>query len=326
MDTACINTQKAKFMSKVVVTGAAGFIGSFLSEELIAQGHEVVGVDAFIPYYPREIKEKNLTALKESDAFTFHEIDLREAELEPVIDGADTVFHLAAMAGLMLSWDNFDLYNSCNLNATQRLAAAAKNVKLPQLIVGSTSSAYGKQATAAETEKTEPFSPYGVTKLASENIARAYEANFDVPVTVLRYFSVYGPRQRPDMAYNILINMLLTGEGTFNLYGDGEQSRSNTFVKDAVAGTILAYTNRDKALGETFNLGGGEIISLNEVITYLEELTGNKLNIERHDPRPGDQKHTAANVDKIKRVLGYNPGMGVKEGLAQQVEWQKSLL
>ena len=179
------------------------------------------------------------------------------------------------MAGLMKSWSEFELYASCNMIATKRLLEAARDAKVPQVIHISTSSVYGKEATGPEDSPLTPFSPYGITKVAAENLCRAFEANFGVPVTILRYFSVYGPRQRPDMAYNILIRDLFKGE-PFTMYGDGEQTRSNTFVADCVNATILAFEKRDAALGQVFNVGGGEIVSLNQVIRMLEEITGKK--------------------------------------------------
>jgi UDP-glucuronate 4-epimerase len=312
-------------MSRCLVTGAAGFIGSHLSEALLAKGHEVVGVDAFIPYYPRPIKEKNLEPLRSNPRFRFHELDLRVAEIGPVVEGCDVIFHEAAMAGLMKSWSEFDLYATCNMIATKRLLEAAREAKVPQVIHVSTSSVYGKEATGPEDSPLTPFSPYGITKVAAENLCRAFEANFGVPVTVLRYFSVYGPRQRPDMAYNILIRNLFKGE-LFTMYGDGEQTRSNTFVADCVNATILAYEKRSVSLGQTFNVGGGEIVTLNQVIRMLEEITGKKINIQRKPPRPGDQKHTAANIEKISRMLGYRPTTRVLEGLKAQVEWEKGIL
>ncbi len=171
----------------------------------------------------------------------------------------------------------------------------------------------------------EPFSPYGITKLAAEKLCHAYHENFGVPITVLRYFSVYGSRQRPDMAYNILVRKLMTDE-TFPMFGDGEQTRSNTFVADCVRATMLAYEKQNAALGQTFNVGGGQIVSLNEVVALLEELTGKKAQIERHPARPGDQKHTAANISRISTMLGYKPATPVFEGLKQQVEWQQSVM
>jgi nucleoside-diphosphate-sugar epimerase len=312
-------------VSRCLVTGAAGFIGSHLCEALLARGHVVAGLDAFIPYYPRAAKEQNLAGLRATPGFTLHEADLRTADLAPLLAGCDVVFHLAAMPGLMKSWSEFSLYETCNIAGTQRLLEAARAAPLKQFIHISTSSVYGKEATQGEDAPQQPFSPYGITKLAAENLCRAYAANFGLPFTILRYFSVYGPRQRPDMGYHKLINDLFRGE-TFTLFGDGEQTRSNTYVADAVAATILAMEQRDAALGETFNVGGGEVVSLNRVIALLEELTGRKAKLERQPPRPGDQRHTAANIAKARRVLGYNPATRLVEGLRAQVAWQRDVL
>jgi nucleoside-diphosphate-sugar epimerase len=307
-----------------MVTGAAGFIGSHLSERLIREGHDVVGVDCFVPYYDRAIKESNLTALRAQPGFHFAEADLRRDPLHNLVEGCDAVFHLAAMPGLMKSWNDFPLYSTCNLEATQRLLDAARDTRLPHFIHVSTSSVYGREATEPEDSPTTPFSPYGITKLAAENLCRAYEANFGTPFTILRYFSVYGPRQRPDMAYHILIKALLAGT-SFPMFGDGEQTRSNTFVADCVEATYRAAQHRDAALGQVFNVGGGQIISLNDVVTLLEELTGRQAVIERKPARPGDQKHTAANIEKARRLLGYAPVTPVREGLEAEVAWIRSL-
>ncbi len=308
-------------MKRCLVTGAAGFIGSHLCEALLAAGYEVVGVDAFIPYYPRPLKEQNLLGLRGQDYFSFHEVDLREPMNEALVEGCDVIFHLAAMAGLMLSWSDLALYSSCNLLATQSVLEVAKKQAIPQVIHVSTSSVYGRNATAAEDAPCTPFSPYGITKVGAENLCHAYTTNFDVPVTILRYFSVYGPRQRPDMAYNILIRSLFD-QSVFKLFGDGEQTRSNTYVADCVKATMLAYTKREQAIGQTFNVGGGEIVSLNRVIELLEEMTGKNINIERCPGRPGDQKHTSANIGKIRELLGYEPSMRVVDGLKAQLAWQ----
>ncbi|HMP72144.1 MAG TPA: NAD-dependent epimerase/dehydratase family protein [Kiritimatiellia bacterium] len=312
-------------MQTILVTGAAGFIGSHLSEALLEAGHDVTGLDCFVPYYDPAIKQANLAALRNHPKFTFIEADLRSADLTSVLDGKQVVFHLAAMPGLMKSWSDFALYSTCNIEATQRLLEASRLVGIQQFIHVSTSSVYGREAAGNEDMPIRPFSPYGLTKLAAENLCRAYEANFNVPITILRYFSVYGPRQRPDMAYNILIRNLLREE-SFTMFGDGEQTRSNTFVRDCVSATILAMTQREKALGEVFNIGGGEIISLNDVISLLEELTGKKACIDRQPARPGDQKHTAADISKAARLLGYAPQTGVRKGLEAQVEWMRRLL
>lgn len=312
-------------MSRCLVTGAAGFIGSHLCEALLRDGHTVVGLDTFIPYYAREIKESNLQVARENDAFSFFELDLRSDDLTDAVQESDTVFHLAAMPGLMRSWSDFQLYCTCNVEGTQRLVEALKDADIGQLIHVSTSSVYGQEATGPETSPLTPYSPYGLTKLAAENLCRAYEANFDLPVTILRYFSVYGPRQRPDMAYNILIRALFEG-ATFPMFGDGEQTRSNTYVADCVNATMLAATHRDAAIGETFNVGGGEVISLNDVVGLLEELTGETARIDRKAARPGDQKHTQADVSKARDLLHYRPTTGVREGLFKQVAWQRELL
>lgn len=311
-------------MSRCLVTGTAGFIGSHLTEALLERGHEVVGIDAFIPYYDRSIKEANLVVARDHENFEFHELDLRTAELVSLVEGCDAIFHEAAMPGLMRSWSDLELYSTCNLLGTQRLLDAARDEEVAHFIHVSTSSVYGKEATGTEEAPLRPFSPYGVTKLAAEHLCRAYEVNFGVPVTVLRYFSVYGPRQRPDMAYNILIRTLFSGD-SFVMYGDGSQTRSNTFVADCVAATLLAFEQRTASVGDVFNVGGGEIVALSTVTTMLEELTGKKASIERKPPRPGDQKHTAANIEKIQRVLGYQPTTRVRDGLKAQVEWQRSL-
>lgn len=311
-------------MSYCAVTGAAGFVGSHLVETLLAQGHTVVGMDAFIDYYPRPVKERNMAGFRNHPAFTFTETDLRTSPLEPLLVGVDAVFHLAAMPGLMRSWSDFDLYASCNTNATQRLLEAVRALKIPHFLYISTSSVYGRDATGPEDAITAPYSPYGITKLAGEQLCHAYGVNFGVPYTILRYFSVYGPRQRPDMAYHILIRSLLNGE-PFRMYGDGEQTRSNTFCSDAVSASILAFERRERVLGETFNVGGGEIVSLNHVCAIIEELLEQEIIIERKPPRPGDQKHTAACIDKARRLLGYAPVTSVRDGLKAQIEWQRSL-
>ncbi len=310
-------------MSRCLVTGAAGFIGSHLCEALLAKGHEVVGVDAFIPYYPRPLKETNLNKARQSSKFRFHELDLRTADLHPLVKGCEVIFHEAAMAGLMKSWSDFELYSTCNLSGTKRILEAARDLKTPHFIHVSTSSVYGKEATGAEDAELAPISPYGVTKLAAEKLCQAFETNFGIPITILRYFSVYGPRQRPDMAYHILIRCLL-GNEPFPMYGNGEATRSNTFVADCVQATLLAFEKPDKAIGQVFNIGGGEIVSLNKVIGVLEGLAGRKLKIERKPERPGDQTHTAANVGKAKRILGYNPATRMADGLKAQWEWQRA--
>lgn len=312
-------------MSRCLVTGAAGFIGSHLCEALLSEGHEVIGADAFIPYYPRVLKESNLSGFISHPRFRFHELDLRTADVLPLVKDCDVIFHEAAMAGLMKSWTDFELYVSCNVIATQRLLEAARLARTPHFIHISTSSVYGKQAVGAEeTRCPTPYSPYGVTKVAAENLCRAYAENYQIPITILRYFSVYGPRQRPDMAYHILIRALLNNE-VFKVYGDGTQTRSNTYIADCVRATIAAFERRSVVVGETINIGGGEVVALNDVIQILQELTGKRLRLERCPARPGDQQHTAANIEKARRLLNFCPSTPVRKGLRAQAEWQKTL-
>ncbi len=312
-------------MAQVLVTGAAGFIGSHLSEQLLAAGHSVVGVDAFIPYYPRAIKERNLASALAHPAFTFHELDLRHAELAPVLESADIVFHTAAMAGLLKSWQQFEEYMSCNILATQRLLDAAVAANVGHFLHCSTSSVYGRFATGDERAPLAPISPYGITKLAAEELCRAYGEKDGLRFTILRLFSVYGPRQRPDMGYNIFIRKLLTGE-TITVDGDGTDSRSNTYVADCVRGLMLAAQQPERSAGQVFNLGGGEEVNVNEVLGILEELSGRKARIEHGPQRPGDQRRTVADIGKARSLLGYDPQTRIVDGLAAQLAWQRSIM
>ena len=306
-----------------VVTGAAGFIGSHLCERLLADGHAVTGLDCFTDYYPRPIKERNLAGLRGRAHFTFRELDLSAGVPSDAVGGAEWVFHLAAMPGLTRSWLDFDTYNRHNLTATHRLLESLKGSNtLKKLVYASTSSVYGKYASGDESLPTKPSSPYGITKLASEQLCRVYADEFAVPSVVLRYFSVYGPRQRPEMGYNLFIDAILRGK-PITLTGDGLQIRGNTFVEDCVDATIRAAGAMS---GETFNLGGGELVTVIEVIKKLEAIIGTKAIVERHPPRKGDQLATGADVTKLFRYTGWKPNTGIDEGLRQQVEWQRGLL
>lgn len=306
---------------RIVVTGAAGFIGSHVSEALLAQGHEVVGIDAFIDYYPRAVKENNLRPLAVHPAFTFAERDLRSDPLDDLLEGADAVINEAAMAGLMRSWDDLESYVGCNILALQRLIVACQRAGIDRFVHASTSSVYGRNAVGDESLPTRPVSPYGVTKLAAEHLLLAHRSAHGFPVVILRYFSIYGPRQRPDMAYHIFIKALLAGE-PITIYGDGQQSRANTFVADCVRATLAALA--DGELGETYNIGGGEEIRLLEAIDLIAEATGARPRIRYERPRPGDQLRTVADTSKARRSFGYQPTIAPAEGLHQQVRWQQA--
>jgi nucleoside-diphosphate-sugar epimerase len=305
---------------KCLVTGAAGFIGSGLCEALLDAGHQVVGLDAFIPYYPRAIKERNLTGLLGRPGFTFHAVDLRSDPLDDLVCGTDVVFHLAAMAGLMKSWTDFDGYWTCNVQATERLLAAVQRQAsgLRRFVYASTSSVYGRYSSGDESLPTRPISPYGVTKLAGENLCRAFAEERGLPLVVLRYFSVYGPRQRPDMGYHRFIRAMLAGEPV-TVYGDGKQVRGNTYISDCVAATIAAA---EAPKGETYNVGGGESASVWDILDHLEKLAGHKAEVRQEPARPGDQRQTYADTSKLKQHLGWEPTTSLQEGLAHQLAWQ----
>jgi nucleoside-diphosphate-sugar epimerase len=302
-----------------LVTGAAGFIGSHLCERLLKDGHRVIGVDCFTPYYPRSIKERNLAQLRFQKHFEFREIDLSQDPLSFIGVGVEWIFHLAAMAGLVKSWTHFDQYNTHNIIATQRLLEAVKGSShLNRLIFASTSSVYGRFASGDESLPLRPSSPYGVTKLAAENLCRIYADEYDVPAVVLRYFSVYGPRQRPDMGYHKFIQAALENQPIL-LTGDGSQVRGNTFVTDCVEATVAAA---GAVAGETFNVGGGDCVSVSEVIRKIEQIAGKPVRVQRQAERPGDQRYTGADVGKLTRHTGWKPKVGIEEGLARQIEWQ----
>lgn len=306
-----------------LVTGAAGFIGSRLCEQLLALGHRVTGIDSFDPYYPRAGKEANLAVARRQLSFVFHEVDLRREPLAPFVDGVDAIFHLAAMPGLVKSWLDFEGYWTCNVLTTQRLLDAVRHGAsgLKRFILASTSSVYGADASGDESLPTRPISPYGVTKLAAEHTARAYAAAFGIPVVTLRYFSVYGPRQRPDMGYSKFIRALLANE-PITVFGDGMQARGNTYVDDCVAATIQAMRAEP---GEVFNVGGGQAVNVWDVLSHLETLTGRRFAVRREPARPGDQQHTLADTSKIRTLLGWEPLTPFAEGIARQLRWQRTL-
>jgi nucleoside-diphosphate-sugar epimerase len=306
---------------KCLVTGAAGFIGSHLCERLLRAGHEVTGLDGFIPYYPRALKEANLEWCLSQAGFVFHECDLRTDLLAGYVVDAEVIFHLAAMAGLSKSWTDFALYESCNLTATQRLLeTVAHSRRLHRFVYASTSSVYGRYSTGDESLPVRPTSPYGVTKLAAENLCRAYADERGLPLTVLRYFSVYGPRQRPDMGYHLFIEALFR-DTPLTVYGDGQQVRGNTYIEDCIDATVASVQSIP---GEVYNLGGGEVASVWDIIGKLERIIGRKATIRQEPARAGDQRSTGADTRKLRQHLGWEPKVGLDDGLTRQVEWQRS--
>ena len=308
-------------MRRSLVTGVAGFIGSHLAERLIAEGHEVVGIDCFTNYYARSIKEKNIERLLPKPHFIFCEHNLLEADLEGRLQDVEYVFHQAAQAGVRSSWGaQFEEYTSHNILATQRLLEACRGIRIKKFVYASSSSVYGdaEELPLREQSLLKPISPYGVTKLAGEHLCYAYWKNFTVPIISLRYFTVYGPRQRPDMAFHRFFTSVL-GNETIKVYGSGEQTRDFTFISDAVEGNILAM--KSDVVGEVFNIGGGSRASVNEVLETIQNITGKTARRVYQNAEKGDVKHTLADTGKARKYLGYTPKVRLETGLAKQWKW-----
>jgi nucleoside-diphosphate-sugar epimerase len=307
----------------VVVTGAAGFIGSHLAEALVDRGHEVVGVDAFRGHYPAADKWSNLSGLLGRPGFELHRLDLATAEVGPLLAGAAAVFHLAARPGVRTSFGpGFSGYLQDNVLATQRLLEGCVRARVPRLVVSSSSSVYGDAPSYPVTEesRTRPVSPYGVTKLAAEHLCQAYAglAGPSMAVAILRYFTVYGPRQRPDMGFRRFIEAAMAGRPLM-VYGDGGQTREFTYVDDVVRASLLAMTAPVEM--EAVNIGGGRRVSLDEALELIGEATGRRLVVERRPPLPGDARHTGADGTRAEALLGYRPETDLADGLAAQVAW-----
>jgi UDP-glucose 4-epimerase len=306
---------------KALVTGAAGFIGSHLAEALVASGADVVGVDSFTDYYAREIKERNLSQLRIGPRFTFAEAALQTAPLQALLDGVTHVFHMAAQAGVRKSWgDDFRIYTSHNVDATQRLLEAVRDRPLDRFVYASSSSVYGDVAPIPMREDAyvEPLSPYGVTKLAGEHLCRLYHANYGVPTVSLRFFTVYGPRQRPDMAFHRFIRAALEGRPV-TLYGDGSQTRDFTFISDIVDAN-LAAGGRGRP-GAVYNIGGGSRVSVTQVLELVGRLTGRTLDIRREETQKGDMRDTFADTTRARADLGFQPRYPLERGLAEECAW-----
>ena len=296
---------------RYVVTGAAGFIGSHLAEALLAAGHDVLGIDSFTDYYDPALKERNASRID------VRRLDLARDELD--LAGWDGVFHLAGQPGVRSFGDVFPLYVERNVLASQRVFEAAAGAGA-RVVFASSSSVYGEAEHYPTPEETppRPLSPYGITKLACEHLARASGKSLGLDAVVLRYFNAYGPRQRPDMAFPRIFEALLGGR-SFTLFGDGEQSRSFTYVGDVVAASMIAMERAEP--GSVYNVGGGQEATMNETIEMLERISGRRLEVERTEAVAGDQRRTKADTARIREDLGWQPSTSLEEGLRAQWEW-----
>ena len=311
---------------RALVTGVAGFVGSHIADALVARGDTVVGIDCFTPYYDQATKRANLAPLIASPQVSFVEGDLRTTDLMSLLDGVEAVFHHAAQAGVRHSWSGgFPDYLEHNVLATQRLLDAVHTAgNHARVMYASSSSVYGNQARypVSEDDLPAPYSPYGVTKLAGEHLCRLYAENWGVHSVALRYFTVFGPRQRPDMSIHRLCEAVLTGEA-FPLYGDGEQVREFTYVGDIVAAN-LAATSADIAPGTYMNLAGGAEITINELIAMVEELAGATLRVEREESFAGDARRNGGATDRARALLGWKPQVSLRDGVARQLAWHRA--
>lgn len=309
---------------KALVTGAAGFIGSTLTDRLLSQGADVVGIDCFTDYYPRALKERNLAAARQSPRFRFVEDDLLETDLDALLDGVTHIFHLAAQAGVRKSWGrDFGVYVHNNIAVSQRLLEACAGRPLDRFVYASTSSVYGDDAPIPmrEDQRLQPLSPYGVSKLAAEHLGHLYHVNHGLPFVALRYFTVYGPRQRPDMGFHRFLTAAMDGR-PLTRYGDGEQTRDFTFVADAVTGTVAAGTRG--VPGRVYNLGGGARVTVNDVFAMIGRLVGEPIAIDQQPPQKGDMRDTYADTSRAATDLGFAPSVTLEQGLAEEYAWLRS--
>ena len=306
---------------KALVTGAAGFIGSHLSGALLDAGAGVTGIDCFTDYYARSLKEANLATLRDRHGFTFVEAALQDLDLKPLLADVTHVFHLAAQAGVRKSWGrDFDVYTRNNIEATQRLLESLVGMPIQRYVYASSSSVYGDNVPLPMREETylQPLSPYGVSKLAGEHLGHLYWVNHGVPAVALRYFTVYGPRQRPDMGFHRFLTAV-RDDKPITVYGDGEQTRDFTFVADIVAANMAA-AERGRP-GSVYNIGGGSRVTLNHVLELIGRVTGKKVAIRREPEQKGDMRHTYADSSAARRDLGFDPRVGLENGLEQQYRW-----
>ncbi len=311
---------------KILVTGVAGFIGSKIARALLAEGHEVLGIDSFTEYYDTRIKRRNIEELAQ-DGLRLSVGDLNIVELDNIVNGVEVVFHQAGQPGVRPSWgSSFDGYLKNNVHATQRLLETLKGSEtLTRFVYASSSSIYGDAMTLPTREDAVPAprSPYGVTKLAAEHLCGVYAKNFGVPAISLRYFTVFGPGQRPDMAFTRFCKAAVTGSG-ISVYGDGEQTRDFTYVEDVVSANLAAMQS-DYVPGEILNIAGGTHASVNEVIRTLEKLSGRSLSVDYTEVATGDVRITSGDTERANRILGWKPTVDLDEGLAAQLSWAEEL-
>jgi nucleoside-diphosphate-sugar epimerase len=311
-------------LATCLVSGAAGFVGSALARQLLADGHDVAGIDCFTDFYPREIKERNLDGLLGADRFVLHEEDLLHAELASLMRGIEFVFHEAGQAGVRGSWgQNFSTYADANIVVTQRLLEAAAKLNLTRFVFASSSSIYGSALELPTTEGAlpRPVSPYGVTKLAAEHLCGLYASNFEVPTISLRYFTVYGPGQRPDMAFNKFVRSILAGEEVV-VHGDGEQTRDFTYVADIVRATMAAaFDSAAIGAGSVYNVGGGVRTTVNRVVGVLGGILNSTPRVKHMEAQAGDARDTYADCSAAARDLGYSPSWTLESGLSEEAEW-----
>ncbi len=311
---------------KTAITGTAGFIGSHLAEKVLSEGHEVIGIDCFTDYYPKDYKLNNLTNVLKNKNFSLLQTDIVNCDLTSVFKKVDIIWHLAAQAGVRASWgDQFRLYSDYNILGTQRVLEAARVCGVSRLVYASSSSVYGdvNEFPMRETTYPKPVSPYGVSKLAGEHLCMLYATNYNLPTISLRYFTVYGPRQRPDMAFHKFIRAVLRSE-TPVLFGNGDQTRDFTYIDDIVDATWKAGILADAVPG-IYNIGGGSRISMNDVIDLMQDIMDQPIHPVRSDRQKGDVRHTAADISAAAATLGYAPKTVLKDGLSQEVEWLKSI-
>jgi nucleoside-diphosphate-sugar epimerase len=312
---------------KALVTGVAGFIGSTLTDRLLADGEDVVGIDCFTDYYPREYKERNLGGALKHPRFRFIEKRIQDVDLRSLLMDSTHVFHLAAQAGVRKSWGkDFAVYTVNNIEATQALLEAACGMKnLEKFVYSSSSSVYGDLVAMPMREDAlpQPVSPYGVSKLAAEQLCYLYYSNYGVPTVSLRYFTVYGPRQRPDMGFHKFLRATIRGE-PITVFGDGDQTRDFTFVSDAVAANIAAA--KRGVPGRVYNIGGGSRVSVNDVLDMIGRIAGRKPVVNVDPVQKGDMRHTYADTALARADLGYQPTVGLEEGLAAEYRWLTGIL